>query len=252
MTELSQSIRIMLVDDHQLFRDGVASLLKRDGRFEIIHEANNGAEALECIQKNIPDIVLMDIQMPDMGGIETTRKMLAFHPDLKVVMITISEKAHDLFEAIKAGAQGYILKTDTDCDAMCEAIASVAAGEAIIPPGMAPRLLTEFASLAQNQTSQGREDSSELIEPTGKTSDSTERNEGENSDIKGQHKASLLTPREYQVLELVAQGLTNKGIGTRLDISENTVRSHLRSILDKLHMNNRVQAAMWLQGQKSD
>ncbi len=247
MTELSQSIRIMLVDDHLLFRDGVASLLKRDGRFEIISEANNGVSALENIQENVPDIVLMDIQMPGMGGIETTQKMLALYPDLKVVMITISEKAHDLFEAIKAGAQGYILKTDTDCESMCGAIASVAAGEAIIPPGMAPRLLTEFASLAQNQSTKENDDKEPMATATGK-----ETRIGENNGLGTQSKVTLLTPREYQVLELVAQGLTNKEIAKQLTITENTVRSHLRSILDKLHMNNRVQAAVWLREQKDD
>jgi len=122
MIELTQPIRIMLVDDHLLFRDGVASLVKRDGRFKIVREANDGASALENFIQSVPDIVLMDIQMPGMGGIEATRRILAAYPDVKVIMIMVSEKNTDLFDAIKAGAQGYILKTVTDCKNMCDAI----------------------------------------------------------------------------------------------------------------------------------
>ena len=247
MTKLAQPIRIMLVDDHSLFRDGVASLLRRDGRFEIVSEASDGASALENIKNNIPDIVLMDIQMPGMGGIEATHRILATYPNLKVIMITVSAKEQDLFDAIKAGAQGYILKTDTDSKYMCESIVSVAAGEAIIPSAMAPRLLTEFATLAQNQQPEDLKEKQNIPDD-----EIVEKKIKEKIITSHQSEASLLTSREYQVLEWVAQGLTNKGIGGQLMISENTVRSHLRSIMDKLHTNNRVQAAMWLQGQKAD
>ena len=245
-TELSQPIRIMLVDDHLLFRDGVASLLKRDGRFEIVREANDGASALESLKHSVPDIVLMDIQMPGMGGIEATRRILAAYPDVKVVMITVSEKNTDLFEAIKAGAQGYILKTVTESKSMCDAIFSVAAGEAIIPAAMASGLLTEFAALAQKQSVEDPIENQNDLSEQAVTVDETDLTIAES-----RSDSSLLTPREYQVLELVALGLTNKQIALRLVISENTVRSHLRHILDKLHMNNRVQAALWLQEQKS-
>jgi len=245
MTELSHPIRIMLVDDHALFRDGIVSLLKRDERFEIVAVADDGETALENIEKVNPDVVLMDIQMPGMGGIEAARRILSNRPGLKVIMITVSEKEHDLFEAVKAGAQGYILKTDTDGQYMRDAIISVAAGEAIIPPAMAPQLLTEFASLAQglpNQLSQ---------KESPKPKAEAKLDEEEATQITDhQPETSQLTPREFQVLELVAQGLTNKGIASRLNISENTVRSHLRSIMDKLHMNSRVQAALWLQDKK--
>lgn len=218
-------IQIMLVDDHLLFREGIASLLKRDERFEILCEADNGRSALEMVKTQKPDVVLMDVKMPRLDGIETTREMLAMYPDLKVIMITASEKEDDLFEAVKAGAQGYILKTVTDSNYMRDAIFRVAAGEAIIPPGMVPRLLGEFATLANEP-------------PAAKLPE------------KPPEKLNPLTKREYQVLELVAQGLTNKEIGKTLVISENTVRSHLRFILDKLHINNRVQAAIWFQKEK--
>lgn len=243
MPELNTPTRIMVVDDHALFRDGIISLLKRDERFEIVAVAENGAKALENIDKANPDIVLMDIQMPGMGGIESARRILSKRPDLKIIMITVSEKEHDLFEAIKAGAQGYILKTDTDGKYMRDAIVSVAAGEAIIPPAMAPRLLTEFASLAQGLSTYPpqKEQTEAQVEEAVSTQTMDYPSE-----------ASQLTPRELQVLELVAQGLTNKGIASCLTISENTVRSHLRSIMDKLHMNSRVQAALWLQEKKAE
>lgn len=247
MSESKLPIRIMLVDDHALFRDGIVSLLKRDERFEIVAMADNGETALEIIEKVNSDIILMDIQMPGIGGIEAARRILSKRPDLKVIMITVSEKEHDLFEAVKAGAQGYILKTDTDGQYMRDAIISVAAGEAIIPPAMAPRLLTEFASLAQGLPTQLPEE-----KPLAPKADAQIVEIEPSQTADRQPEISLLTPRELQVLELVAQGLTNKAIASRLTISENTVRSHLRSIMDKLHMNSRVQAALWLQEKKAE
>ncbi len=224
-----KTIRIMLVDDHLLFREGMSSLLSRDERFEILSEADDGETALEIVEDALPDIILMDVKMPGMGGIEATQKLLTKHPDLKVIMITASEKDEDLFEAVKAGAQGYILKTVSDTKYIRESIFSVAAGDAIIPPAMAPRLLNEFANLAK-----GKPSVKKIIVAK-----------------KTEEKITLLTPRENEVLALVAQGLTNKEIGKRLVISENTVRSHLRFILDKLHINNRVQAALWFQKEKN-
>ena len=233
-------IQIMLVDDHLLFREGISSLLQRDERFEILSEADDGASALEIIKKAVPDVVLMDVKMPNMNGIEATREMLATYPDLKVVMITASEKDEDLFEAVKAGAQGYILKTVTDSKYMRDAICSVAKGDAIIPPAMVPRLLNEFASLSEDAPT----------EILSKDEKKVEQNEVAKSREVEDAEISLLTPRESEVLELVAQGLSNKEIAGKLIISVNTVRSHLRFILDKLHMNNRVQAALWYQKKK--
>ena len=236
----------MLVDDHLLFREGVSSLLKRDDRFEILCEADDGESALKIIKDAVPDIVLMDVSMPGMSGIETAREMLATYPDLKVIMITASEKEDDLFKAVKAGAQGYILKTVTDSKYMRDAIFRVAAGDAIIPPAMVPHLLNEFATLSQSQPKEVVRKPMRKIQLEKEISnDSDTISLPENSEL------SLLTPRENQVLELVAQGLTNKAIANELVISENTVRSHLRFILDKLHMNNRVQAALWFQKKKT-
>ena len=223
----------MLVDDHRLFREGMASLLQRDERFEILSEADDGISALEIVEEAMPDIILMDVKMPRMNGIEATRKLLGKYPDLKVIMITASEKDEDLFEAVKAGAQGYILKTVTDSQYMRDAIWRVAEGEAIIPPAMAPRLLNEFSTLSKGKFVKKKEKKEPIEE------------------IIEEKEISLLTPRENEVLELVAQGLSNKEIAKGLVISVNTVRSHLRFILDKLHMNNRVQAALWYQEKKT-
>jgi two-component system, NarL family, nitrate/nitrite response regulator NarL len=238
-----KAIQIMLVDDHLLFREGISSLLQRDERFEILSEADDGASALEIIKRAVPDVVLMDVKMPNMNGIEATRKMLDTYPDLKVVMITASEKDEDLFEAVKAGAQGYILKTVTDSKYMRDAICRVAKGDAIIPPAMVPRLLNEFATLSE-------ETPAEILSEDEKKNVAVEQDEVAKSKEVEDAEISLLTPRESEVLELVAQGLSNKEIAGKLVISVNTVRSHLRFILDKLHMNNRVQAALWYQKKK--
>ncbi len=241
MPKGAKPIRVMLVDDHLLFREGVSSLLKRDDRFEIFGEASDGETALVLAKEALPDVVLMDVKMPGISGIEATRQMLKLYPDLKVIMITASEKDQDLFEAIKAGAQGYILKAVTDSKYMREAIIQVAAGEAIIPPAMVPRLLHEFANLSEEVP----------VSPRMNPKPEKTEKDLENEPVKTQKpetiELNLLTPRENQVLKLVAQGLTNKEVATKLVISENTVRSHLRFILDKLHMNNRVQAALWYQ-----
>ncbi|MEW5960210.1 MAG: response regulator transcription factor [Chloroflexota bacterium] len=237
MSKPTKPIRVLLVDDHVLFRDGIASLLARDKGFEVVGETGDGEAAFEAVNRLQPDVVLMDIRMPGMGGLEATRRLIAAQPTLKVIMLTISDKDEDLFEAVKAGAQGYILKTATAGHDMREAIRRVAAGEAIIPAGMVPRLLAEFAFLAkQGQENERAEEAGPPVQ-----SGATAR-----AAPKAKPQIQLLTPREREVLELVADGLTNKEIALYLVISENTVRAHLRSLLDKLHVSSRVQAAVWL------
>ena len=234
-------IRVMLVDDHHLFREGVASLLKRDERFAVLSEARSGEEAIEQLKIAQPDVILMDVRMPGISGIEATRQILQKYPAVKVVMITASEKDEDLFDAVKAGAQGYVLKAVTDSKQMREAILAVATGEAIIPPAMVPRLLNEFAAIADGKKA---DEAPETPVDVNLAAEPEETVAPEDDAI------NLLTPREREVLELVAEGLTNKEIAVRLTISVNTVRSHLRFILDKLHINNRVQAAIWYQSKQ--
>lgn len=217
----SPPIRILLADDHQLFRGGVASLLQREAGLEVVGQAANGEEAIALAEQTRPDVVLMDIQMPLCTGLEATRRLLAGQPGLKVIMLTISDSDRDLFTAVKAGAQGYLLKGSISIRELVEAIQRVAAGEAIIAPALVPHLLAEFAALTE------RREETAVSLPATPTTDTLD----------------TLSERELEVLHLVAQGLKNREIAAQLVISENTVRTHLRNILDKLHVQNRLQAA---------
>ncbi len=203
-------IRVLLVDDHALFRKGLASLLAREKGFYVVGEAQNGAEALSKAKDLKPDIVLMDIYMPGGDGLEATRRIREALPSSKVVILTVSEDDKNLFEAIKSGAHGYLLKK-IELGDLFEMLRGVSRGEAPISRATAAKILKEFAE----QASRGREEPAE-------------------------EKLSL---KEREVLELVTRGLTNKEIGNKLGITENTVKNHLKNILDKLHVKNRVQAA---------
>ena len=203
-------VRVMLVDDHALFRKGVASLLAACPDIEVVGEADDGAQALAKVADLMPDLILMDIQMPGMDGLEATRRIKAEHPYAKIVMLTVAEEDRSLFEAIKAGAQGYLLKK-IDPQEFLAMVRGVSRGEAPISRAVAARILGEFGRRVQGPQPE---------EPAGK-----------------------LTPREREVLQLLTQGNTNKEIGNVLCVSENTVKNHLKNILAKLHLQNRVQAA---------
>jgi len=196
----------------------VASMLQRAGeRFRVVGEAGDGAQAQTLAPQLKPEIILMDIQMPHCSGLEATRALAPKLPDTKIVMLTVSDRDEDLFEAIKAGAKGYILKMSASASEMLMSLEMVAAGQVIFTPVMAAKLVTEFAAIARERLT---------VKPVSPMADD-----------------SPLTERERQVLELVAQGQTNKEIAASLSIAENTVRAHLRNILDKLHVHNRLQAA---------
>ena len=202
-------MRVMLVDDRPLIRNGIASLLRAHGH-EVVAEANDGHEALQLVEQSSPDLILMDIQMPGMGGLEATRLIKALHADTKIVMLTVSDDENDLFEAVKSGAHGYLLK-DLEAPQFFEALDAIDRGEAVIHTRLAGNLLSEFRSKS--------------------------RQVGEPGDS--------LSPREQEVLDLVSQGLTNKEVGEGLYISENTVKYHMKNILDKLHLQNRSQVIAW-------
>lgn len=204
------TIRILLADDHTLFRKGLASLLQQEPGFAVVGEAANGAEAIRLASSLRPDVILMDLHMPGTDGLQATRAITAALPETRVVMLTVSEEDRDVFEAIKCGAQGYLLKT-VDPAELCALLQGVSRGEAPLSPTTAAKILKQFAR---------REDKPASTAPT-----------------------DALTPRENDVLHLLATGLTNKEIGVRLDIAENTVKNHLKNILAKLHLDNRVQAA---------
>ena len=206
-------IRVVIADDHDLYRRGMQVVVELDGTARVVGQASNGNEAVEVCTRVDPDVVLMDVRMPGVGGIEACRRIRAAVPTARILMLTMSDDESDLFEAIKAGASGYLLK-DLPGEEVSEAIGRVHDGQAIIPPGMAATLLTEFSRLSQNP------------EPIGGT-------------------APQLTDREVEVLRLVARGLPNREIADLLVISENTVKNHVRNILEKLHLHSRVEAAVY-------
>ncbi len=205
-----EPIRVMLVDDHALFRKGVASLLASCPDIEVVGEAGDGAEAVAAVRDLMPDVILMDIHMPSMDGLEATRRIKAEHPYAKIVMLTVAEEERSLFDAIKAGAHGYLLKK-VEPDEFLSMIRGISRGEAPISRSMASKILSEFAKRMKGQPAED--------------------------------PAAKLTPRERELLHLLTQGSTNKDIANALGVSENTVKNHLKNILAKLHLQNRVQAA---------
>ena len=208
-----EAIRVLLVDDHVLFRKGLGSLIDPLEDMEVVGEASDGREALERARELMPDLILMDIHMPGWDGLKATQLIKEEMPYVKIVMLTISDDDRDIFEAIKSGAQGYLLK-NLEPEGLFEMVRGVYRGEASISGLTAARILDEFARLAQETS------------PVSSSGES-------------------LTRREREVLQLVAQGATNKEIASQLFIAENTVKNHLRNTLMKLHLRNRVQAAAY-------
>ncbi len=204
-------MRVMLVDDRPLVRNGIASLLRARGH-EVVAEASNGREALATVGKISPDLVLMDIRMPEMGGLEATRLIKAEYPNIKIVMLTVSDDEQDLFEAVKSGAHGYLLK-DLEASQFFEALEAIQRDEVVLPSRLAGKLLDEFR-VQSKQVSRTDERES-------------------------------LSIREREVLDLVSQGSTNKEVAEKLYISGNTVKYHMKNILDKLHLQNRGQVIAW-------
>jgi len=210
-----EPIRTMIVDDHALFRRGLEMVLDEEADIDLVGQASDGSEAVEKAGESLPDVVLMDIRMPRSSGIEACRAMKEVAPSAKIVMLTISDEEEDLFEAIRAGASGYLLK-DLPLDEVAETVRAVHGGQSLINPSMAGKLLTEFATLAR-------------------------RDEEERAQ---QVPAPRLTEREMQVLKLVARGMNNRDIAKELFISENTVKNHVRNILEKLQIHSRMEAVM--------
>jgi two-component system NarL family response regulator len=208
-------IRVLIVDDHALFRRGLQMVLAEESDIEVVGEASDGAEAVEKAGQALPDVVLMDIRMPRRSGIEACRAMKELSPSVKIVMLTISDEEEDLFEAIRAGASGYLLK-DIPYDEVSDVVRAVHGGQSLINPSMAAKLLAEFAALA----SRGESEPAEQV------------------------PAPRLTEREIEVLKLVARGMNNRDIAKELFISENTVKNHVRNILEKLQIHSRMEAVM--------
>ena len=207
------AIRILLADDHTLFRRGVAGALADHADIEIVGEATDGLQVIASARELIPDVILMDICMPRMNGLEATRHIKAEFPEIKIVILTIAEEDQNLFEAIKSGAQGYLLK-DVEPQHLLEMVRGVFRGEAPISRTAAAKILTEFSRQAREADT-------------------------------GDRSKTGLTAREREILGLVAGGATNKDIAAVLGISPSTAKNHLQNILGKLHLENRVQAAAY-------
>lgn len=198
-------MRVLIVDDHALFRDGLRSLLEARG-IEVVGEAVNGREAVELARQLKPDIVLMDLTMPEVDGLTATRALVTEFPEIKVVVLTASDDEADLFEAMKSGAYGYLLK-NLESEEFFRALEAVEAGQPVLTPHLARRVLQEMARGGDER-----------------------------------REETALTERERELLELLVQGVTsNRELANRLFISENTVKYHLRNIMTKLHLENRAQ-----------
>jgi len=208
-----QRIRVLIADDHKVVREGLAAILNAKQSIEVVGEAQNGQEAVEKARSLVPDVILMDVSMPRMGGVEATRQIKRESPHIGVIALTMYDEEHYIFDLVRAGATGYLLK-DTDSAQIVVAIHAIYRGESLINPSVASKILAEFSLLAQK---------------------------------KGEKRARLendLSEREITVLRLVKDGKANKEIANSLDLSVKTVKNHLRNIFHKLQVYDRTQAAI--------
>ncbi|WP_372636099.1 response regulator [Cohnella sp.] len=202
--------RVLVIDDSRQAREGIRTILGGDPQFQIVAEGTNGEEALALTEQWMPDLILMDIHMPDMDGLEATKRLKEKYPYVKIVIVTVSDDIAHLFDALKKGAQGYLLK-NLNPRAWLEYLRAIAVDEVPMTRELAFRILKEFSPAA------GRPKSPE----------------------------NPLTARETEILGLVARGMSNRDISSELTISEHTVKNHLKNILHKLHLENRVQLARY-------
>jgi len=210
-----KKLRLLLVDDQAMFREGLGTLLALQPDFEIAGEAGDGAAAVAAAKKIRPDVVLMDLRMPGVGGVEATRQIRTALPEVRVIVLTTFEEDEEVFAALRAGASGYLLKASPS-EKLCEAIRLAARGESLLEPSVAAKLVAEFTRLAARVPAA----------------------------MKPVVLAEPLSVREREVLRLLAEGLSNKEIGQRLNIAEGTVKNHMSQVLGKLGVLDRTQAAL--------
>lgn len=215
----NEKIKIVLIDDHKLFREGVKRILEFEPSFEVVAEGNDGTEAAKLVKENEPDVVLMDINMPNANGIEATADLVRYFPETKVIILSIHDDENYVTHALKTGAQGYLLK-EMDSDSLIEAIRVVSEGGSYLHPKVTHNLVKEYRRLASENAS------------------------GANQRVEYQKPLHLLTKRECQVLQLLADGKSNRAVAETLYISEKTVKNHVSNILQKMNVNDRTQAVV--------
>nr|WP_275693321.1 response regulator transcription factor [Nocardioides sp. TF02-7] len=212
MVSPNEPVRVLVVDDQELFRRGLTMLLGTEPGIEVVGEASDGTEGTDLAIRSAPDVVLLDVRMPKQSGIEACVAIKEALPTTKIVMLTSSDEEADLYEAVKSGASGYLLK-DSSIEEVAQGIRVVAEGQSLISPSMAAKLIDEFKTMSKPERASG--------------------------------PALKLTDRELEVLRLVAKGLSNRDVAQRLAISENTVKNHVRNMLEKLQLHSRMEAVMY-------
>jgi two-component system nitrate/nitrite response regulator NarL len=231
-----KKIRLLVVDDHALFRRGLIALLSLDERFDVACEAGDIGEALRCVERSRPDLILLDNHLPGVRGVDGIASLKDAAPGTRVLMLTVSENEDDLTAALQAGADGYLLKT-VELDHLSEFIIKVLAGESVVSPEMMTKLVTAFRAKAP-PTAAGETAAMEAGSANGEPVPLPRDSSG----------IALLSAREHEVLMLIARGDSNKVIGRKLDIAETTVKIHVQHILRKLQLSSRVQAAVYAVG----
>jgi two-component system nitrate/nitrite response regulator NarL len=227
-------VQLLLVDDHTLFRRGLKALLQQDPRLQVVAEAGDAGEALRAVSQHRPDVVLLDNHLPGVRGVEAIASLKEAVPGVRVLMLTVSENAEDLAEALKAGADGYLLKT-VESDQLCETILKVQEGESVVSPEMMTKLVTLFRLPGAANTANGPSNGKAPPAP------SPAAPAANDTELPG----DSLSAREREILVLIARGDSNKLIARELDIAETTVKIHVQHILRKLKLSSRVQAAVF-------
>jgi DNA-binding NarL/FixJ family response regulator len=214
-------IKVLLVDDQTLIRQGIRLLLEIEPDIQVVGQAGNGRAAIEQVEALHPDVVLMDVRMPEMDGVAATRELSAHHPEVKVIILTTFEDDETVFEGLKAGARGYLLK-DISSEEMAQAVRKVAAGEALIEPRLTRKVLAEFSRLASATDRQPVSRKGSATDPL----------------------PLPLTERELDVLQALARGLSNREIADQLVITEGTVKNHVSNLIEKMGVRDRTQAIL--------
>ncbi|AKO94726.1 response regulator [Priestia filamentosa] len=214
--------KIVIIDDHQLFREGVKRILDFEQDFEVVAEGDDGEEAVKLVEEYNPDVVIMDINMPGLNGVEATKQLIEEYPDTKVIILSIHDDETYVTHALQTGALGYLLK-EMDADALVQAVRVVAEGGSYLHPKVTNSLVNEYRRLASQAQNERKYAARE---------------------IEIRRPLHLLTRRECEVLQLLADGKSNRGIGETLYISEKTVKNHVSNILQKMNVNDRTQAVV--------